>query len=154
MGRMVVLRQGQVRLLVLGVFTSLAMVLLVASRLGKEPCHCAKEQAVGGKAPLVKADKEGEGHKLCLIVPFKDRCRQEIFEKTCRYEELMEFAPYISAFLGKQGVEHEVWVVNQADQWRFNRAALINVGFKESSRNCDYVAMHDVDLLPKVEGHL
>ena len=66
----------------------------------------------------------------------------------------MEFAPYISAFLGRQGVEHEVWVVNQADQWRFNRAALINVGFKESSRACDYVAMHDVDLLPKVEIHL
>jgi len=113
-------------------------VLLAATRLGKAPCNCAKEQAVGGKAPLVRADKEGQGHRLCLIVPFKDR-----------YEELMEFAPYISAFLGRQGVEHEVWVVNQADQWRFNRAALINVGFKESSRACDYVAMHDVDLLPK-----
>jgi len=135
---MVVLRQGQVRLLVVGIFTSLAMVLLAATRLGKAPCDCAKDQAVGGKAPLVRADKEGQGHRLCLIVPFKDR-----------YEELMEFAPYISAFLGRQGVEHEVWVVNQADQWRFNRAALINVGFKESSRACDYVAMHDVDLLPK-----
>jgi len=135
---MVVLRQGQVRLLVVGIFTSLAMVLLAATRLGKAPCDCVKDQAVGGKAPLVRADNEGQGHRLCLIVPFKDR-----------YEELMEFAPYISAFLGRQGVEHEVWVVNQADQWRFNRAALINVGFKESSRACDYVAMHDVDLLPK-----
>ena len=37
----------------------------------------------------------------------------------------------------------------QADDWRFNRAALINVGFKESSQSCDYIAMHDVDLLPK-----
>ena len=37
----------------------------------------------------------------------------------------------------------------QADEWRFNRAALINVGFKESSKSCDYIAMHDVDLLPK-----
>ena len=45
---------------------------------------------------------------------------------------------------------HEIWVVNQADSWRFNRAALINVGFKESSSSCDYIAMHDVDLLPQV----
>ena len=78
---MVVLRQGQVRLLVVGIFTSLAMVLLAATRLGKAPCDCAKDQAVGGKAPLVRADKEGQGHRLCLIVPFKDRCRQEIFEE-------------------------------------------------------------------------
>ena len=41
-------------------------------------------------------------------------------------------------------------MVNQADSWRFNRAALINVGFKESSSSCDYIAMHDVDLLPQV----
>ena len=39
--------------------------------------------------------------------------------------------------------------IDQADEWRFNRAALINVGFKESSKSCDYIAMHDVDLLPK-----
>lgn len=32
---------------------------------------------------------------------------------------------------------------------RFNRASLLNVGFLEARRNnCDYIAMHDVDLLP------
>lgn len=31
---------------------------------------------------------------------------------------------------------------------RFNRAALVNVGFLESSNSTDYIAMHDVDLLP------
>ena len=31
---------------------------------------------------------------------------------------------------------------------RFNRGSLINVGFRESDPECDYVAMHDVDLLP------
>ena len=31
---------------------------------------------------------------------------------------------------------------------RFNRASLINIGFLESERECDYIAMHDVDLLP------
>lgn len=31
---------------------------------------------------------------------------------------------------------------------RFNRASLINVGFLESGNGTDYIAMHDVDLLP------
>ena len=31
---------------------------------------------------------------------------------------------------------------------RFNRASLINVGFQESKSDCDYIAMHDVDLIP------
>lgn len=31
---------------------------------------------------------------------------------------------------------------------RFNRASLINVGVLESDSECDYIAMHDVDLLP------
>lgn len=32
---------------------------------------------------------------------------------------------------------------------RFNRASLLNVGFLEArNNNCDYIAMHDVDLLP------
>jgi hypothetical protein len=32
--------------------------------------------------------------------------------------------------------------------YRFNRASLINIGHLESRGECDYVAMHDVDLLP------
>lgn len=36
----------------------------------------------------------------------------------------------------------------QVDNFRFNRASLINVGFLTSQAECDYIAMHDVDLLP------
>ena len=32
---------------------------------------------------------------------------------------------------------------------RFNRASLINVGYLESGNDTDYLAMHDVDLLPQ-----
>ena len=32
--------------------------------------------------------------------------------------------------------------------YRFNRASLVNVGFLENKDECDYIAMHDVDLLP------
>ena len=35
---------------------------------------------------------------------------------TLRYEELMQFAPYISSFLDIQRVEHEIWVVNQVSK--------------------------------------
>lgn len=34
------------------------------------------------------------------------------------------------------------------DRYRFNRASLINVGFLETEKTFDYIAMHDVDLLP------
>lgn len=35
-----------------------------------------------------------------------------------------------------------------ASCFRFNRASLINVGHLESGNDTDYLAMHDVDLLP------
>lgn len=37
------------------------------------------------------------------------------------------------------------------DEFRFNRASLINIGFIEATKNnptVNYMAMHDVDLLP------
>eukprot|EP00057_Strongylocentrotus_purpuratus_P019795 XP_011674269.1 PREDICTED: uncharacterized protein LOC105443131 [Strongylocentrotus purpuratus] len=33
--------------------------------------------------------------------------------------------------------------------YKFNRAALINIGFLQSKETCDYMVMHDVDLLPR-----
>nr|KAG5694228.1 hypothetical protein BaRGS_035332 [Batillaria attramentaria] len=60
----------------------------------------------------------------------------------------MEFVPYLSLFLKEQGRKYKIFVLNQVDNYRFNRASLINAGFLESRLECDYVAMHDVDLLP------
>ena len=31
---------------------------------------------------------------------------------------------------------------------RFNRASLLNIGFMLSKNECDYMVMHDIDLLP------
>lgn len=84
--------------------------------------------------------KESNGkktHKLSVVVPFRDR-----------FDELLQFVPYMKKFLAAQGVANEILVINQADHHRFNRAALINAGFLLSSDDCDYIAMHDVDLLP------
>lgn len=76
-------------------------------------------------------------HKLAIIVPFRDR-----------FEELMEFVPHMDSFLTNASIAHHIYVINQADTLRFNRAALINIGYKMSVLECDYLAMHDVDLLP------
>lgn len=52
-------------------------------------------------------------------------------------------------FLNDQLIPHHIFVVNQADQYRFNRASLINVGYLFTKAfEFDYIAMHDVDLLP------
>ncbi|GIY95324.1 beta-1,4-galactosyltransferase 7 [Caerostris extrusa] len=76
-------------------------------------------------------------HRLAVIVPFRDR-----------FEELLQFVPHIHHFLNKQKVKHTIYIINQVDKLRFNRASLINVGHLLSQKDCDYLAMHDVDLLP------
>jgi len=76
-------------------------------------------------------------HKLAVLVPFRGR-----------YEELLEFAPHIHEFLNRQKINHDIWVINQHDLYRFNRASLLNIGHLLSRITCDYLVMHDVDLLP------
>ncbi|KRX36625.1 putative galactosyltransferase sqv-3 [Trichinella murrelli] len=78
-------------------------------------------------------------HKLCVVVPFRDR-----------FYELQKFVPHIHQFLHMQRIfDFSIIVINQQDSYRFNRAALINIGYFESvNESCDYFAMHDVDLLP------
>ncbi|XP_038219449.1 beta-1,4-galactosyltransferase 7 [Zerene cesonia] len=75
--------------------------------------------------------------KLAIIVPFRDR-----------FEELLEFVPHMYEFLGKQHIPFHIFVIQQKDVHRFNRASLINVGFLYTKEKYDYIAMHDVDLLP------
>nr|CAG4646482.1 EOG090X0AZ6 [Macrothrix elegans] len=77
--------------------------------------------------------------KLAIIVPFRNR-----------FDELLKFLPYMHRFLKNQSVPHEFFIVNQQDENRFNRASLINAGFllSTSSNKFQYIAMHDVDLLP------
>ncbi|XP_045685309.1 beta-1,4-galactosyltransferase 7 isoform X4 [Phyllostomus hastatus] len=76
-------------------------------------------------------------HRLAVLVPFRER-----------FEELLVFVPHLHRFLSRKKIPHHIYVLNQVDHFRFNRAALINVGFLESSNSTDYIAMHDVDLLP------
>ena len=50
-------------------------------------------------------------------------------------------------YLKKDNIPFHIYIIHQADDKPFNRAKLLNVGFNES-RNFDYFAFHDVDMLP------
>lgn len=97
---------------------------------------CAHEKALFGQENTAWGP-----HKLALVVPFRER-----------FEELLVFVPFMHTFLNKKHIRHKILVVNQVDHLRFNRASLINVGYMESGNDTDYIAMHDVDLLPMNEA--
>lgn len=111
-------------------------VAVPSSNSQTDSCHCSQHQhslSSGVQHKSFSKDK----HKVALLIPFRDR-----------FEELVEFVPHIHNFLSSQHKNHHIFIINQVDNLRFNRASLLNVGFLESGVDCDYVAMHDVDLLP------
>ena len=90
------------------------------------------------KNTIIAFENSVRKHKLAIVVPFRDR-----------FDELITFVPHISKFLRAKSIDFNIYIVNQIDEFRFNRASLINLGFIVSLEdNCDYMAMHDVDLLP------
>lgn len=68
--------------------------------------------------------------RLAVIVPFRDR-----------FEELLKFVPHMNKFLSEQKIPYHIFIVNQVDRFRFNRASLINVGFLFARTHFDYIAM-------------
>lgn len=104
------------------------LLFLIDNFIVVEKCECNKN---------VREVSRRVGRRLAVLVPYRDR-----------FEELLIFAPYMHDFLNKQNVEHDIIVMNQVDHYRFNRASLINVGYLFAKNTHDYIAMHDVDLLP------
>lgn len=77
-------------------------------------------------------------HRLAILVPFRER-----------FDELIVFAPHIHKFLLAQKIDNfTIYILNQSRRYRFNRGALTNVGFILAKNESDYIAIHDVDLLP------
>ena len=74
--------------------------------------------------------------KLSIVVPYRNR-----------EEHLKQFVPYMEEYLIKDGIPFHIYIIHQADDKPFNRAKLLNVGYKESE-DSDYFAFHDVDMLP------
>ena len=77
-------------------------------------------------------------NKLGVVVPYRDR-----------EQHLKEFIPAIGKVLEEQGIEYEIIIVEQADTKPFNRGKLLNIGVKKAFElECNYVALHDVDMIP------
>ena len=54
-----------------------------------------------------QSDNEWGPHRLAVVVPLRGR-----------WEELIQFVPYIHQFLNRQKVSHEIWVIIQIDKHR------------------------------------
>ena len=129
------IRPRTLGLFLLGAATYLtAQVLLGRQQQQTNCCPCGDDGGSGASMLHHSARLPGEliasgsskpptgRDKLCVVVPFRDR-----------FDELLAFVPHLSAFLKEQGVNgFEFVIVNQVDGFRFNRASLINVGFRHS----------------------
>ena len=77
-------------------------------------------------------------NKIGIVVPYRNR-----------REHLNHFIPSVTTTLKEQNIDYEVIIIEQADDKPFNRGKLLNIGFKYAEEaGCDYVAFHDVDMLP------
>jgi hypothetical protein len=77
-------------------------------------------------------------HKLGVIVPYRDRLSQ-----LSKFKRLMPF------YLSKNGIDHNIFIVEQDGAKQFNRGMLLNIGFKYAlEHKCDYVVFHDIDMIP------
>ncbi|XP_072378593.1 beta-1,4-galactosyltransferase 7 [Diabrotica undecimpunctata] len=119
-------------LFVMFIFSAILIFYILTELNG---CNCSNEKITFTTVSSKKLISSK--HKLAVLVPYRER-----------FEELMEFVPYMHNFLNKQKIAYDIIVLNQVDQYRFNRASLINAGFLETKSSYDYIAMHDVDLLP------
>lgn len=74
--------------------------------------------------------------KLSIVVPYRNR-----------EEHLKIFIPSMEKFMKEEEIPYHIFIIHQNDTRDFNRAKLLNVGYKESE-SFDYFAFHDVDMLP------
>lgn len=79
--------------------------------------------------------------RLVIIVPYR-----------AREAHLKEFVPALRAYFTRdkrdREIPYRVLIVEQSCDLPFNRGALLNIGFKLTCAETDYVCLHDVDYLP------
>jgi len=76
--------------------------------------------------------------KLGIVVPYRNR-----------RTHLNHFTTAIKNHFQDSEIDYELIIVEQADKKPFNRGKLLNIGVKKAIElGCDYVALHDVDMLP------
>jgi hypothetical protein len=73
---------------------------------------------------------------MLLLVPYRDRG-----------SHLEEFVPYITKTLQDQNIDNKIIVIEQSPKKLFNRGLLCNIGFDLYQEECDYICIHDVDII-------
>ena len=77
-------------------------------------------------------------HKLGICIPYRNR-----------KDHLDKLIPELSQYLKKKGINHKFYVGHQVDEKLFNRGAMKNIAAHYAFNDgCDYVAWHDVDMVP------
>ena len=90
-----------------------------------------------GNLVKVSAKIKFNKKKLAVIVPFRDA-----------FDELDTFAPHMAKYFNNQMIPFHIFIINQKDNLRFNRGALVNIGYLYTSKKFQYFVQHDVDYLP------
>ncbi len=84
--------------------------------------------------------------KVAIVVPYRDR-----------EEHLRSFLQHLHPVLMRQGIEYQIFLVEQAGSEPFNRGTLSNVGFLEAGKlfaDFGCIIVHDIDLLPEDDRNL
>lgn len=80
--------------------------------------------------------------KIGICIPYRDR-----------KEHLDQLVPHLSKHLDENGIEYTFYVGHQVDDKLFNRGAMKNIAAHYAFQDgCDYIAWHDVDMLPFEEA--
>ena len=82
--------------------------------------------------------------KLGVCIPYRDT------GDGVRKKHLDTLIPHLEKFLGERNIEFRCYIGHQVDDKKFNRSGTKNVAFLAAKEDgCDYVAFHDVDMLPR-----
>lgn len=101
-------------------------------------------------------------HKVAIIVPYRLIFRfivaflNKYFYFRDRETQLRILLHNLHSFLKKQQIDYSIFIIEQIANQTFNRAKLMNVGFKEALKlyNWQCFIFHDVDLLPEDDRNL
>lgn len=77
-------------------------------------------------------------HKLGICIPYRNR-----------KDHIDRLIPHLSKYLDEKGIDYGFYVGHQIDDKLFNRGAMKNIAAHVAFEDgCDYIAWHDVDMLP------
>lgn len=88
---------------------------------------------------------ENNPDRIAIIIPYRDRDTN-----------LNIFLEYMHQFLSEQQTNYGIYIIQPIDEISFNRAQLINIGYKEALKDGDWNCMifHDIDLLPENDQNI